>query len=172
MRKPKLLDLNEAIQHPGKHVIARLSTELEEAEDLDLLEPLSGTLDAVSTGTVLLLRGSFRTTVALECARCLSVVETPVEFAVSEEFNIEGIPAGYGGSYAYVVTDEPTPLFEGNALIYEELLRQLVWVHLPSRILCRDDCPGLGTPEPLEPQGRPEFAILADLVRELEEPSR
>jgi uncharacterized metal-binding protein YceD (DUF177 family) len=172
MRKSKLLDLNEAIQHPGKHVIAELSTELEEAEDLDLLEPLTGTLDAVSTGTVLLLRGVFHTTVALECARCLTPVEASVEFSVSEEFDIEGVPAGYGGSYAYVVTDEPTPLFEGNALIYEELLRQLLWVNLPSRILCREDCPGLGVPERLQPLGRPEFAQLAELVREMEEGNR
>ncbi|MCL6623923.1 MAG: DUF177 domain-containing protein, partial [Fimbriimonadales bacterium] len=109
---------------------------------------------------------------ALECARCLTPVEASVEFSVSEEFDIEGVPAGYGGSYAYVVTDEPTPLFEGNALIYEELLRQLLWVHLPSRILCREDCPGLGVPERLQPLGRPEFAQLAELAREMEEGNR
>ena len=96
MKKRKLLDLNEAIQYPGKHITFDVSTKLEEVEDLDLVEPLTGTLDAVSTGNVLLLSGSFQTRAVQECSRCLSPVEAAIKFDVAEEFPIGGTPGGSG----------------------------------------------------------------------------
>ncbi|MCH8274280.1 MAG: DUF177 domain-containing protein [Armatimonadetes bacterium] len=165
MKKRKLLDLNEAVQHPGKHITFDVSTKLEEVEDLDLVEPLTGTLDAVSTGNVLLLSGSFQTRAVQECSRCLSPVEASIKFDVAEEFPIGGTPGGYGsGHYAEVSADEPSSMFEDNSLLFEELLRQVLWLNLPVRPLCGEQCPGLTARAETTDEGRPEFAALAELL--------
>ncbi len=170
MKKPKVIDLNEAIQHPGKHLEFNLSTHLEEEEDLDLIEPIQGILRAVSTGNMLLVTGEFSTRAVVECSRCLSPVEVSVDFEVEEEFPIEGVPAEMGG-FAHVETDEPTPLFDGNGLLYEELLRQDLWLNLPTHPLCREDCPGIEQDETDMPKGRLEFTAISEMLQKREQSS-
>ncbi|MFX8961212.1 hypothetical protein ABTN21_18930, partial [Acinetobacter baumannii] len=70
MRKEPLLDLNEAVQHPGKRLVFNFETELETEEDLDLVTPITGHLEAISTGSALVLESSYSTKCVLDCARC------------------------------------------------------------------------------------------------------
>lgn len=170
MKKPKVIDLNEAIQHPGKHLEFNLSTNLEEEEDLDLLEPVTGTLRAVSTGNMLLVDGTFSTRAVVECSRCLAPVEVSVDFEVQEEFPVEGVPAEMGG-FAHVETDEPTPLFDGNGLLYEELLRQDLWLNLPTHPLCREDCPGIAQEVDDIEKERLKFSALSEILQKKEQRS-
>ncbi|KAA0229052.1 MAG: hypothetical protein HND42_02640 [Armatimonadetes bacterium] len=165
MKKPKLIDLNEAVQHPGRTLTFDLTIQLEEEEDLDLVQPLVGTLSAESTGNRLFVKGDFAGVVVMECGRCLAPVELPVSVMVDEEFAVEGTPAGFGTQgYAEVVEDEPSPLFTNNQLNYEELLRQDLWVSLPATVLCKSDCAGIVTEHETEPQGRPEFSVLSEML--------
>ncbi|HCE01585.1 MAG TPA: hypothetical protein DER07_11150 [Armatimonadetes bacterium] len=137
MRRQDLLDLNEALQHPGRTIEAEISTELSEEEDLDLVSPLEGTLTAVSTGNLLLIRGRFRARVVVECARCLAPLEKDVEFELDEQFPVEGVPSSFNPrEHAVVKAEEPYPLFEGNQLMVEALLRQWLIVSLPTQPLC------------------------------------
>jgi len=171
MHREKLLDLNEAIQFPGKVLSFELSTELEEEEDIDLLSSLHGTLSAVSNINMLTITGHFETSVVMECARCLQPVVVDLEFDINEEFPISGIPASMAkNSYAQIKTEaEFAPLFEGNSLIYEELLRQSLWLNLPSRQLCRSDCPGLpGIETPPEPI-HSEFEEIYEILKKREQ---
>ena len=69
MKKVPLLDLNEAVQHPGRRLVFNFETTLEEDDELDLVEPVAGHLEAVSTGSQLLVESSFCTKCCLECAR-------------------------------------------------------------------------------------------------------
>ncbi|MCW5947080.1 MAG: DUF177 domain-containing protein [Fimbriimonadales bacterium] len=164
MKKPLVIDLNDAIQHPGKHLDFEISTNLEEVEDIDLLQPIAGNLHAVSTGNMLLLRGKFDTTAVVECSRCLSPINLELEFEVDEQFPVAGIPASGGGNtYAHVEEDEPSPLFDGNSLRVEELLRQDLLLALPAQPLCSPDCQGIDL-GPSESEGRPEFAELQKLL--------
>ncbi|HET6645543.1 MAG TPA: YceD family protein [Fimbriimonadales bacterium] len=171
MRKPKLLDLNDAVQHPGRHVVVDLAANLEEEEDLDLLDPVSVTLDAVSTGNLLLVSGDAEAHMVMECSRCLSPVKLTIPFHIEEEFPVEGVPSGYGNrEYAEVKeVDEAFPLFDGNSLRYEDLIRQSLWLNLPLRPLCRDDCPGLPEAQQDEEHARPEFGALGKLLDDDEE---
>ena len=145
-----------------------VSTSLEEEEDLDIIQPITGTLDAVSSGNVLFVKGEFKTELVFECSRCLTPVQVAVKFKVDEEFPVEGTPAGYGNrDYAEVKEEaEPSPLFDGNQLRYEDLLRQDLWLALPMRVLCREACEGIPEAQTVEEHGRPELKKLAQLLEE------
>lgn len=172
MRREDLLDLNDVLQHPGRRVSVDISTELEQEADIDLVKPLEGFLEAVSTGNLLLITGTFTTRAVLECARCSAPVELDVSFEVDEQFPVEGIPSSFNSQdFARVVPDEPFKLFEGNNLIVEALLREDLLVAMPMQPLCpygwEGDCPVAAarvTQLPMA-KGRPEFEKLSKLLK-------
>ena len=146
MKRDDLLDLNDALQHPGRVVAVDLSTELPQQEDLDLTAPLEGYLECVSTGNMLLVTGEFKAQCFMECARCGGPIEQKFEFKMDEQFSVTGTPSTYShDDYAKVVDEEDFPLFEGNNLMVENLLRQGLLVNLPVQPLCEHgwdgDCP-------------------------------
>ncbi|HMS54699.1 MAG TPA: DUF177 domain-containing protein [Fimbriimonadaceae bacterium] len=171
MRRDDLLDLNDSLQHPGRKTEVDISTDLTDEADIDLVKPLEGYIEAVSTGNLLLVKGTFKTTAVVECARCGSALEKEVEFEVDEQFSVEGTPSSFSNQdFARVVSDEPYPLFDGNSLMVEALLRQDLVVALPVQPLCDYGWDG---PCPIAAQkikvqkmdiGRPEFAKLANLI--------
>jgi len=172
MRRDDLLDLNDVLQHPGRKLEVDISTELSQEEDLDLVKPLDGYLEAVSTGNILLLTGQFSTRLVLECARCSEPLEIDLVFPIEEQFPVEGVPSSYNSQdYARVTADEPHPLFEGNNLIVEALLRQQLLIEIPLQPLCEHgwdgDCPIARKRGklPSAAQGRPEFEKLANLMK-------
>lgn len=138
MKRDDLLDLNEAVQHPGLTLSFDITTELPQEGDLDLRDSVEGFLDAVSTGNLLLIKGEFKTKAAVECARCTSPLEIEVSFEVDEQFPVVGIPAAYSPKEsAKVAAEEDYPLFEGNSLMVDDLLRQAVLLALPMQPLCQ-----------------------------------
>ena len=63
--------------------------------------------------------------------------EKDVEFELDEQFPVEGVPSSFNPrEHAVVKAEEPYPLFEGNQLMVEALLRQWLIVNLPSQPLC------------------------------------
>jgi uncharacterized protein len=170
MSKRHLIDLNDAIQHPGRHLTFDVETDLEEEADLDLVSPVQGKIDAVSTGNLLLISGSLATRAILECGRCLAPVQIDVAFELEENFPVVGTPAGFGGnSFAHVEVDEPFPLFQGNSLVWEELIRQNLMVSLPTHVLCKPDCPGIEGRDENEEHGIPAFADISKHLHDKEE---
>lgn len=161
--------MNEVLQHPGKKLSLEVQTDLEGQSDIELLAPLDGELHAVSTGNLLLLNGTFSGKAIVDCARCGGPLEVPIEFDVEEQFPVEGVAACYAmNDSARVVSDEVYPVFEGNSLILDSLLRQDLVVALPLQSLCQYGWEG---PCPLAKarsaadagEGRPEFQKLARL---------
>ena len=176
MRRDDLLDLNDALQHPGRKIAVDLSTELPAEEDIDLVEPLEGFLEAVSTGNMLLITGEFKTKCVLECSRCGAPIPQEVAFEMDEQFPVEGTPSTYAADdYARVVPDEPFELFEGNNLMVENLLRQGLLVNLPMQALCQygweGDCPEAKARLAEIERRRAEHPLegLADLIKPEEE---
>ncbi len=173
MKRDDLLDLNDVLQHPGRELAVDISTELTGENDVDLLDPLEGYVEAVSTGNILLLTGSFATRAALQCARCSEPLGVDVEFELDEQFPVEGIPSSLNPQdYAQVVADEPFPLFEGNSLIVDQLLRQALMLAMPMQSLCEygwdGDCPKAAARAAASIQagdGRPEFKALTNLLK-------
>lgn len=137
MKREGLLDFNEAVQHPGKRVTFKVQTSMDQEEDLDLLEPVAGTISAVSTGNVLLVEADFKVKAVVECARCGAPIETELAFSMNDEFLVEGVPSSYShDSYAKVVTDEPEPIFDENAMILDRYVRQGLLLNIPPQSLC------------------------------------
>jgi uncharacterized protein len=169
MKRDDLLDLNDVLQHPGRTISVEIGTEMETVEDLDLVTALEGTLEAVSTGNILLVTGHFQTTAVVECGRCASPVEVEVEFDVDEQFKVDGTPSSFNAQdMAKIVDDEPYPLFEGNSLMVEELLRQDLLLAMPIHPVCREpgpECLKIASQanEELE-AGRLEFKKLEKLI--------
>ena len=172
MKRDDLLDLNDVLQHPGRQLAVDISTELPEEADVDLLRPLEGFLEAISTGNVLLVTGKFNTRVVVECARCSGPLEVDLDYEIDEQFPVEGIPSSLNPQdYAKVVADEPFELFDGNSLLVENLLRQGMHLAMPMQSLCEfgweGPCPqaearGINRTE--SGGGRPEFRGLSNLL--------
>ena len=146
MKRDGLLDLNEALQHPGRQIAVDLSTELPDEEDIDLVKPVEGWLEAISTGNSLLVEGEFKTRCVMDCARCGSPIEQDVEFKMEESFNVEGTASTYAhDDYARVKDEDGDHLFHENSLIVENLIRQGLLLSLPMQPLCEfgwdGDCP-------------------------------
>jgi uncharacterized metal-binding protein YceD (DUF177 family) len=146
VRRDDLLDLNDVLQHPGRTLAVDISTELPEEEDLDLVKPLEGYLEAISSGNLLLIKGEFETRTVLECSRCSGPIEIDIQFDIDEQFNVVGVPSSLSHQdFARVEADEPYPLFEGNNLMVEALLRQALLLNMPVQSLCQfgwdGECP-------------------------------
>jgi uncharacterized protein len=177
MKREDLLDLNDVLQHPGRQLAVDISTELADEGDIDLLVPLEGFLEAVSTGNLLLITGEFKTRMVVECARCTHPLERDVEFVVDEQFPVEGVPSSLSPQdYARVAPDEPFELFDGNQLLVEALLRQGLLLSVPVQELCEfgweGPCPFAGLAEakkvrigPANPLERLK-ALLGDSIPE------
>jgi uncharacterized protein len=175
MRREDLLDLNEAVQNPGRKLLFEVSTELPEEEDLDLLEPLSGQIQAVSTGNLLLLTAEISTRCVVECARCTHPLEIVVSFRMEDQFMVEGVPSCYGSDgYAVVVDDEPEPLFHNNSLFRDRWVRQGLLLNIPVQPLCEygwdGPCPFAALPSKFAADaGHPALQRLAMLKRPADE---
>jgi uncharacterized protein len=164
------------LQHPGRKIAVDISTELEQEADIDLVAPLEGFLEAISTGNLLLITGKFTTRAVLECARCGGPLEIDVAFEVEEQFPVDGVPSSFSSQdYARVAPDEPFEMFDGNNLIVEVLLRQDLLLAMPIQTLCQfgweGPCPvaALRGDKPQDQKGRPEFGRLANLLHPEEE---
>ena len=174
MIREDLLDLNDALQHPGRRISVDISTELPEEGELDLVAPLEGFLEAVSTGNLLLLTGEFKARAILECARCSAPLENDIVFEIDEQFPVAGTASSLSAKdFAHVVDEEPFPLFDGNQLMVEGLLRQAILLAIPSQPLCSfgwdGECPVAAERKiALQAQvsGRKEFLALQNLVAE------
>ncbi len=170
MKKEDLLDLNEAVQNPGKKLSFTFSTPLNQEEDLDLVEPAEARLDAVSTGNMLLVETTVRAKAVVECARCGAPLEVPIDFSMDDQFEVEGVPSCYASDgYAKIVTDEPEPLFKNNALIRDAYVRQGLLLNIPVQPLCSfgwdGPCPNAGAARREDgAHGHPAFGDLGHLI--------
>ena len=142
VRRDDLLDLNDVLQHPGRELAVDIATELPEMEDLDLVAPVEGFLEAISTGNALLLTGEFKARVVLECSRCDQPLEMDIEFVLDEQFGVVGIPSSMSHQdFAKVEADpdEPVKFFEENNLMVEALIQQTLLLNLPIHPQCEGD---------------------------------
>lgn len=165
MKRHGLVDLNEAVQNPGKRLEFDITTELDEVEDIDLLEPLVGGLEAVSTGNALLVSADFKTRIVVECARCGEPIEQSIHFEMADEFEVVGVPSCYASDgYAEVVSDEPVSIFDKNGLRIDAYARQGLLLNIPTQALCSGNwdtpCPHSVTQSTDMKSGHPAMQAL------------
>lgn len=167
MKRDDMLDLNDALQHPGRVIAVDISSDMTQEEDVELTSPVEGFLEAYSTGNLLMVKGEFKTRCTLECARCGGPLEQDLKFEIEEDFPVVGVASMYAqDDHARVVSEEDFPLFDENHLIVEALLHQGLILNLPQAPLCAfgwdGDCPEAANREvtrPSEPKPGPLGAL-------------
>lgn len=180
------LDLSEIAAHLGKRIKYDLDEKpLEDADSgLKCIEPITGDVTFTNTGRTIDVRGKFRTSIELECGRCLKAYQMPVAAKIEEELPLEGLP------WAPEASDEEEedlleeiaePLFVDNIFDLDEYLRQSILVNVPIKPLCEEACKGLcprcganlndKSCECGPDSEESPFATLASLLQEQEETS-
>ena len=141
------LDLSEIASHLGK----RIRYEINEppAKDLDgsikCIAPVKGEVVFSNSGRHVVIRGSFNTIVELDCARCLQPYKIDMDIPVEEEFLIAGhVPdLPVDNEEEELLEEEKDPLFVDNLFDLTELIRQNIFVAVPIKPLCSEECKGL-----------------------------
>jgi uncharacterized protein len=88
------------------------------------------------------LKGSFKGSFEVPCARCVEPVGVPL----AAEFDLIFRPIGVdGGAPERSITAPETEIgyYQGDSLALEDVLREQVLLSLPVRTLCKEDCKGL-----------------------------
>lgn len=141
------LDLSEIVAHLGK----RIKYDIDEppyeeiASGLRCVERVTGSAAFSNTGRAIVVRGSFRTRVELECGRCLRPFELDVESPIEEALVMAGLPPELADEEETeeVPEEEQDPLFVDSIFDLEEYLRQSIVIAVPIKPLCSEECKGL-----------------------------
>ena len=145
-------------------------------ENLVVVAPLRGLVRLVRINTGILVTGALSTTVELVCSRCLVEFQRPVQFEIEEEFR-PVIDITTGLKLEMEPDQDPaTVIDEHHILDLTEVVRQDLWLNLPTSAMCRPDCkrlcPRCGQNRNLAECGCETDAIDARLVALLaQEPS-
>ncbi len=118
--------------------------DLEPIGDVQVVEPVTGTVHLSRTNRGIVVSAAMSTALAGECVRCLRPVVTPIRFRIDEEV-LPAIDLGTG---------QPVPLEEGadpeaprltdhHELELRPLVREAISLEEPAAPLCEPDCPGL-----------------------------
>jgi len=113
-------------------------------DDVEYVSPLRGRIAITNTGSMILVRGPFQTTIAMECSRCLTPVRAPIDVEMEEEFDLRVVEdSTHHDKVVEVVEDEVAGVFDGKVIQLDVLFRQASLLAAPLQPLCRPDCPGI-----------------------------
>lgn len=111
-------------------------------DDLRLASPIAGRIRLLRTNRGILAHADLRTSLALECSRCLREIELPIDIRLQEEY----LPAlDLSTGRPLPSDDEPdvARLTDHHELDLETPVREVIQLAEPIAPLCRSDCPGL-----------------------------
>jgi uncharacterized protein len=137
------LDLSR-VRQPLSHVSRTLRPEEIGSEDgaYRITEPVALEFDLHKDRDKFRLVGTLRTSLELECSRCLD----PFAMAVATSFDLRFHPvsamsAGHDGEVRE--GDLETGYYRDDQIDLGELVREQCYLALPMKPLCRDECRGL-----------------------------
>jgi len=87
------------------------------------------------------IQGKLNVTIAATCDRCLEAATFPVE----SDFDLIYMPAGEssGGEEEIDEGAIEVGFYEGNGLVLNDILREVVLLALPMRLTCSEACKGI-----------------------------
>jgi len=113
-------------------------------EDLRLAHPIEGRIHLARTNRGLLVSADFRTSLAMECVRCLREIEVPIEVEVEEEaLPTVDLHTGQPVRIEPGKDEEPILISDHHELDLEQAVREAIQLAEPIAPLDREDCPGL-----------------------------
>ena len=137
-------DLTEILRNPGMRQVYDVNEPPYTDEDVEYVSPVTGRVAVTNTGTMLLVRGPIRTTIGLECSRCLTPIRTPIETELEEDFDLRVVEdSNRHDKDVQIIEEDTTGVFDGKVLLLGVLIRQAALLAAPLQPLCREDCPGI-----------------------------
>ena len=110
-----------------------------EAEGATFEKPVRVELSVNKSQDQLVCQGKARTSVKLECSRCLNEydqnISSDLDFVIDLVGNLDGMKSEEEG---YFVADPSSTFFE-----IDDLVREAIILSLPLKPLCSEDCKGL-----------------------------
>ncbi|MDQ2686293.1 MAG: DUF177 domain-containing protein [Armatimonadota bacterium] len=161
-------DLTEILRNPGMRQVYDINEPPYTDEDVDYVSPVTGRVAVTNTGTMLLVRGPIRTTIGLECSRCLTPLRTPIEADLEEDFDLRVVEdSRHHDKDVQIMEEDTTGVFDGKVLQLGVLIRQATLLAAPLQPLCREDCPGIPVKSAETPEGvfqNSPFGVLSKLL--------
>ena len=116
--------------------------DLDVADDIELVAPITGQLRLSRTGRSILARADLQTVIGGICGRCLRPVMTPITVELEEEA-LPSIDIDTGQPVD--VNEEPVALrlTDHHELELATPIREAISLAEPIAVLCRPDCRGL-----------------------------
>jgi uncharacterized protein len=111
-------------------------------EDLQLADPIEGTVRVTRTNRGLLVHARLSTALAEQCSRCLRDIEVPLELSIDEEA-LPIIDIDTGAPVDTTAEPDVLRLTAAHELDLEPTVREAIQLAEPIAPLCREDCPGL-----------------------------
>jgi uncharacterized protein len=112
-------------------------------EDYRVLEPVILDATVSRSKAKVGIAGQATTTLELSCSRCLEGFAVPV----TANFDLTYLPSGeapVGGGEAEVADEDiNTAYYQGGQIDLADLIHEQLYLVLPMKPLCRDDCQGL-----------------------------
>jgi uncharacterized protein len=101
---------------------------------------VKGNIELIRTSRGILADGRFTADIKGSCSRCLGEAEEQISFIMEEEFfPIVDITSGI---QLHPPSEEFT-IADNHILDLNEAIRQYIIMAIPTRLLCRPDCPGI-----------------------------
>jgi len=111
-------------------------------EDLEVKQPFSGYLKLKKIGIEVKLEGFLKGSLVLICDRCL----TPFEFFIEHRFEVRLQPVSslnFEEEKELSEEEMDVSFYQGSWISFYEILREEIFLSLPVKKLCKEDCKGL-----------------------------
>jgi uncharacterized protein len=162
------IELNSIFESIGKCIDINLNEKLSFPEDDFITStPLNVIGNATNTGKTVLLTLSVKTTLTLECGRCLKKFTHPLTFKIEEQYYRSISEYKELTGEIELTENDFFYLIENNTSIdLYEILRQNILTNIPIVSVCDSTCEGINTNDNSENTTDPRFAILQNLIKE------
>lgn len=139
------LDLNEIAAQSGRHLDYEINEPpIKDLEGAVCTDGVKGLVRFSNTGKNIVVRGEFKTTVELECGRCLKPFRMDISVPIEEALSLAEAVVELDEEDEHEPADEEADvLFIDNVFDLNELIRQSILINIPIRPLCSEECKGL-----------------------------
>ncbi len=110
--------------------------------EMKLARPVNVDLEIQKHSDHIRVLGSIRGSLQLACHRCLDPVQHELDEAV-DLFLIEEAPSAEGEETELELEDLEYEFFDGEVIEVDQLIAEQIFLSLPHKVLCSDQCRGL-----------------------------
>jgi uncharacterized protein len=136
-----LLDIGMLARTPGMRYKHQVGIPAGSITELGAVADVSGLVTLTNTGAALLLDGEVRSTLEMECTRCLKPTHQEVVAELEESFDLIAENTAYAQGEVKIVDENvEAAVVEGTILNLGDLLRQNLLLAAPLQPLCAGGC--------------------------------